>query len=167
MSKEKYLSVWRSEDNRYRVELSHEVIERMRTIAIEHAPNEVGTSLVGSYSDDGRTATINELAPLTPDSRGTRTTFVRGVVGLADYFSKLLNGSRGRRHYVGEWHSHPNGSVSPSPTDDCNQLAIANEVKTDCPEAVLVIVGGEVTAFSEVAVFVYSRNLGKIRLAAC
>ena len=160
-------SIWRTSDGRYQVQVSDEVVDRMRSLAIEHAPNEVGTSLVGFYSDDGSTATIDELAPLTSDSRGTRTTFVRGVLGLADYFSKVLKGSGGQRHYVGEWHSHPNGSVLASPTDDCNQLAIAKEAQTDCPEAVLMIIGGEAMSFPEIAVFVYSRTRGKMRLASC
>jgi hypothetical protein len=101
------VSEWRSEDGRYIVEISDVVIALMRELAVEHSPNEVGTSLVGSYSDDGHRATIDALAPLSSDSRGSRFSFVRGVQDLAAFFSTIFRKSQGHRHYVGEWHSHP------------------------------------------------------------
>ncbi|MFN3191478.1 MAG: Mov34/MPN/PAD-1 family protein [Aureliella sp.] len=164
MSTRADVSKWQSEDGKYRVQIAEAVIANMRELAVKHAPNEVGTSLVGSYSDDGHTATIDGLAPLSSDSRGSRLTFVRGVQNLAGFFSGIFRSSQGRRHYVGEWHSHPDGPVLPSDTDDQNQVDIANDRDTDCPEVILVIVGGSAEDFPNIGVFVYSRCKGRIAL---
>lgn len=157
-------SKWISDDGRYSVKIRNVVLRRMRDLAVKHAPNEVGTALVGSYSDDGHSATVHDLAPLTTDSKGSRFSFVRGVHHLPAFFSAVYRKSKGRRHYVGEWHSHPNGSAASSQTDDHNQTAIANDHDTDCPEAILVILGGDNRSFPDIAAFVYSRTAGRVAL---
>lgn len=136
----------------------------MTELAQTHYPKEVGTSLVGCYSDDGFEASVLDLAPLSSDSKGSRTSFYRGIAGLRKFFAKLCRSSAGRRHYVGEWHSHPNGTPIPSGTDNRNQLAIAKDSKTDCPECILIITGGTFSNFNELGVFVYSRKRGKVTL---
>lgn len=136
----------------------------MTKMAQTHYPNEVGTSLVGHYTDDGFEAFVLELAPLSPDSKGTRTSFYRGVDGLRTFFAKLRCAFKGKRHYVGEWHSHPDAAPSPSQTDDRHQLAIAADTKTDCPECILVILGGALSNFDAIGVFVYSRQHGRVML---
>ena len=124
----------------------------------------MGTSLVGYYSDDGFEASVLDLAPLSSDSKGSRTSFYRGIAGLGKFFAKLCRTFSGRRHYVGEWHSHPNSTPIPSGTDNRNQLAIAKDTKTDCPECILIIIGGPLSNFNELGVFVYSRKRGKVTL---
>lgn len=136
----------------------------MIEMARNHYPNEVGTSLVGSYSDNGFKASILDLAPLTSDSKGSSTSFCRGTSGLRKFFAKLRETFSGKRYYVGEWHSHPNGAPIPSDMDDHNQLAIAKDKKTNCPECILVIIGGVLSNFDKKGVFVYSRKRGKIVL---
>ena len=136
----------------------------MTKMAQEHYPNEVGTSLVGCYSDDGFKASVLELAPLSSDSKGSRTSFHRGVVGLRNFFRKLRKKFSGRRYYVGEWHSHPNAAPIPSNTDNQNQLEIAEDMKTECPECILIIIGGTLSNFDEIGVFVYSRKRGRVTL---
>jgi len=137
----------------------------MTEMAQAHYPNEVGTPLVGCYSNDGFEAFVLDLVPLSPDSKGWRTSFYRGTTGLQKFFAKLRKVFSGKRYYVGEWHSHPNAAPIPSGTDDKNQLAIAHEAKTNCPECILVIIGGFLSNFSELGVFVYSRKRGKIVLS--
>ena len=136
----------------------------MTEMAQAHYPKEVGTSLVGCYSDDGFEASILELAPLSPDSKGSRTSFYRGVAGLRGFFTKLLRTYAGKRHYVGEWHSHPDAAPIPSDTDNRNQLEIALDTKTNCPECILIIIGGTFSNINEIGVFVYSRKRGRVML---
>lgn len=155
---------WRSSCGNYTVEISKRAFRDMLRLAREHAPQEVGTSLIGSYSEDGYRAIIRALAPLTEDSRGSRFSFVRGVSGLECFFSRLFRRFRGRRHYVGEWHSHPGGTAIPSSIDDKNQRAIVNDDGADCAECILVILGGTVPHASNLGVFVYSRRCGRTDL---
>lgn len=86
---------WRSVCKRWTVHLSTSCILAMTKMAQTHYPNEVGTSLVGHYTDDGFEAFVLELAPLSADSKGTRTSFYRGVDGLRTFFAKLRCASKG------------------------------------------------------------------------
>ena len=155
---------WQSDCKRYTVLISKYCHRKMTEMAQEHYPNEVGTSLVGSYSDDGFEASVLELAPLSPDSKGSRTSFYRGIAGLRNFFTKLRKTCSGRRYYVGEWHSHPDGGTVPSGTDNQNQLEIAKDTKTGCPECILIIIGGTDSNFNKIGVFVYSRKRGRVIL---
>ena len=136
----------------------------MTSIAQEHYPNEVGSSLVGFYSNDGFHAYVLDITPVSSDSRGTPTSFFRGTVGLRSFYGKLRRKFSGERHYVGEWHSHPGSTPKPSVTDDTTQLAIARDINTACPECVLVIIGGTLSAYDDVGVCVYSRERGRVVL---
>lgn len=155
---------WQSDCGRYTVLISKSCLLKMVGMAQEHYPNEVGTSLVGCYSDDGFQASVLELAPLSPDSKGSRISFYRGVAGLRNFFTKLRETFSGRRYYVGEWHSHPDGEPIPSGTDNRNQLEIAKDIKTGCPECILIIIGGTNCNFDKIGVFVYSRECGQVKL---
>jgi len=155
---------WKSACGRYTVTIRSSCFEEMRRLTQSHLPNEVGTSLVGCYSQDRFRAFITGLAPLTGDSRGSHTTFHRGTYGLEEFFRSVFQRFRGKRHYVGEWHSHPHGPATPSSVDDRNQLDIAKDDETDCPECILVILGGDPLKRPDVAVYVYSRTRGRIQL---
>ena len=156
-------SAWRSQCEQYTVRLTQSALDQMLQLCRDHFPNEVGTSLVGSYSDDGSTASITGLAPFTTDSKQTPVSFVRGVLGLDGFFRRVFRRFGGQRHYVGEWHSHPNGSSTPSPTDDANQLQLCRDSANDCSEAILVIVGFKPDE-NGLSVWVYSATNGKQQL---
>ena len=155
---------WQSDCKKYTVRLSNDCFLKIRKMAQAHSPNEVGTSLVGCYSDNGFEASVLDLAPLSSDSKGSRTSFYRGVAGLRTFFTKLRQNFSGKRHYVGEWHSHPNASPLPSQTDDKHQFAIAKDTNTACPECILIIIGHTLSNVDEIGVFVYSRKQGRISL---
>lgn len=155
---------WISECGRYRVILSERSIANMLHMARRALPGEVGTSLMGYYSADGFTAFVEDLAPMARDSESYRRSFVRGVAGLKQYFLSLFEGSEGARHYVGEWHSHPNGIAEPSRVDDESQAAIACDTATKCPEVILVVLAGNLSKNPEIGVWVYSRQRGRIDL---
>ena len=155
---------WQSDCQKYTVRLSNACFLKMTEMGQAHSPNEVGTSLVGCYSDNGFEASVLDLAPLSPDSKGSRTSFYRGVAGLRKFFMKLQQTFSGKRYYVGEWHSHPDAAPLPSQTDDRHQLAIAKDTNTACPECLLVLIGHTLSNVDEIGVFVYSRKRGRISL---
>ncbi|MFX0200559.1 MAG: Mov34/MPN/PAD-1 family protein [Candidatus Hodarchaeota archaeon] len=155
---------WRSQCERYTVSIAPSCFNRMLELAKKNYPCEVGTSLIGFYSDDGFNAFITDMAPLSSDSKGSGSSFYRGIKGLQTFFTKLWREHEGKRHYVGEWHSHPDALPSPSTTDDINQLAIAADLKTNCPESILIIIGGDPFDSPKLGVFVYSRKQGRIDL---
>jgi integrative and conjugative element protein (TIGR02256 family) len=155
---------WKSADGMYAVHVTKRALNSMVRLAGQHAPREVGTSLVGSYSDDGHAAVVRGLAPLTQDSQGSRFSFLRGVRGIRSFFEQVFRRFRGHRHYVGEWHSHPQASPIASDVDDRNQNAIAHDGNVGCPECVLVILGGDIADAPTLGVYVYSRSRGRVDL---
>jgi proteasome lid subunit RPN8/RPN11 len=155
---------WQSADGKYRVRISRRCVPRMVRLAVAHYPNEVGTPLVGHYSKDGRFAYVTSIAPLPPDSRGTRFSFIRGVIGLREFFEKLGQRFRGNRYRVGEWHSHPYAVPRPSVTDNRNQTELAGDARERLPEAILIILGGDAAKAPALGVFVYSRDRGQVEL---
>jgi hypothetical protein len=154
---------WRSEDGTYTVVFARRSILKMIRMTASHSPNEVGTSLVGSYSKDGFRAEVLGLAPLSEDSSSGRTWFIRGVKGLQEFYERLTQNFRGRRHYVGEWHSHPGSSPERSPTDRLTHRDIAIDHDADCSEVILVVVGGD-CARPSLEVCVHSKIRGIVRL---
>ena len=134
---------WKSATGLYRVKIERRCFLRMRKMAIEHAPIEVGTTLVGYYSENGHRAVATNIGPLSADSKGTHYGFVRGVAGLIEYFTKLHRRFRGHRYRIGEWHSHPANEPLPSDIDDRNQTQLANDAREVLPEAILVIIGSD------------------------
>ena len=157
--------MWQSDCQKYTVRLSNSCFLKMLEMAQAHSPNEVGTSLVGCYSDNGFEASILDLAPLSPDSKGSRTSFYRGIAGLRTFFTKLRETFNGKRHYVGEWHSHPDAPPLPSQRDNRQLLAIAKDTNTKCPECLLILIGHTLSNVDEIDVFVYSRKRGRILLS--
>jgi len=155
---------WKSRCGRYTVTVSPTCLNHLLDMACGRYPCEVGTSLVGCYSSDGFDATVLDTVPLSSDSRGSATSFYRGVKGLRRFFAVLRRTYLGRRYYVGEWHSHPDASPTPSYSDDEDLSAIASDTQTNCPECILVILGGNPFDVPELGVFVYSRKEGRVDL---
>lgn len=157
------MRTWQSRDRVYTVCISDEALQDLSQMARNAAPLETGTPLVGEYSDDQSTAYVLAVGPLTQDSQGERSTFRRGVAGLNAFFASIFKKSRGRRHYVGEWHSHPGGAPIPSGTDDKNMFAIATDPKNRCPECVLLL-ASVVAGGVAMRAYVYSKRLVRIDL---
>ena len=131
-------------------------MNKILRIADKAHPDEGGTALYGHYSVDGKVAFIEGVAPESKDSEGSRFRFKRGASGLADFFRRLFERSRGGQFYVGEFHSHPGGAPRPSHTDDETQFSIACDGESCCEAPVLVLVGGSPKE-RDIAVFVHTR----------
>lgn len=155
---------WISACGHYHVSIHAKCVREILALSVRHYPKEIGASVYGSYSDDGFKATVLGNAPIPSDSDSQRYSFHRGVNGVAQFFSKLFRQSLGGKHYVGEWHSHPGGPAEPSGIDDRSLLAIAANRETNCPECILILIGGNITQSPELGVFVYSRVRGRIDL---
>lgn len=154
----------KSECGKYTISVSFECFHKMLEIAKKYYPYEIGSSLVGHYSEDGFEAFIDDIAPLTRDSKIAIASFCRGSEGNASFFANLKDQYSGKKFYVGEWHSHPDIEAVASSLDDESQFAIAHDEKTNCQECILIILGGDFFCKPELGVFVYSRRSGKIKL---
>lgn len=85
-------------------------------------PAETGGVLLGYIDFNVNSIVVVDALPAPPDSEGTKTSFERGISGLAKAVEEASRRTAGIVGYLGEWHSHPPGhSASPS-TDDLVQL---------------------------------------------
>lgn len=101
--------------------------------------NETGGILVGCYTEDGQHAVIYKVTGPPSDSQSGRNWFIRGVAGLADI---LKAAKEEGEYYLGEWHYHPNGDITPSPLDRKQMRKISRSKDYNCPEPIMIIIAG-------------------------
>lgn len=120
---------YKDEENGLYMVIDALVLCKIESQAREEYPNENGGMLAGRYSDDNRTVWVERV--ITPTGkRSTRRNFEREVEGMKDMWEELEK--EGLR-YVGEWHSHPNGTTAYSDTDFEAMKSIEQEVTIENP----------------------------------
>jgi len=102
----------------FRVRLSQGVVDQMRALRLQAAPDETGGVLIGTYDLSRHVLNIVGVLQAPEDSVQEPTYFVRGSSDLEPLVQKLAEKSAGRLQYVGEWHSHPDGSPAKPSGDD-------------------------------------------------
>lgn len=132
--------------------MQHSVFNQIQLQAEGEYPNENGGMLAGRYSADRRTVYIERLVVPVEKKTG-RTIFERNTNGLEKEWSKLTEEGL---CYVGEWHSHPNGSTQYSSTDLATMVDIEKEVAIENP--ILLIVGVRNVGISAHVFYCYKNN---------
>lgn len=134
------------------IEIIAPVFNQIQLQAEGEYPNENGGMLAGRYSADRHTVYIERVVVPMEKLTG-RTTFMRNTKGLEKVWNQLAK--EGLR-YVGEWHSHPNGSTQYSGTDLAAMIDIEKEVAIENP--ILLIVGVRSSGLSAHTFYCYKNN---------
>ena len=134
------------------VEIQASVLSYIQLQAESEYPNENGGMLAGRYSIDRRTVYIEKVV-VPQEKLTTRTTFSRDAKGLERFWEQLVKEGL---QYVGEWHSHPNGSTQYSRTDLEAMIDIEKEVAIENP--LLLIVGVKSGRLSAHTFYCYKNN---------
>lgn len=108
------------------LEVSDSFIQSVSQLVVNHYPNEFGGFLIGYYSDDLKKLHVTGYI-LPKKYSSSKISFTRNTKGTESIFKKMY-AEEPRRYYVGEWHSHPNGSTGYSNTD---LLAMVDIVKCE------------------------------------
>ena len=138
-------------DNLY-IEIKASVFNQIKLQAEGEYPNENGGMLAGRYSADRHTVYIEKVVVPVEKLTG-RTTFMRKTNGLEKVWEQL---SQEGLRYVGEWHSHPNGSTQYSGSDLGAIIDIEKEVAIENP--ILMIVGVRGCRLSALTFYCYKNN---------
>ncbi len=155
----------RSYDRRLGITLRSAQLQELRRLCEGSWPLETGGILIGYYTPTHNMAIVTCVAPPTPDSHGSATTFFRGWRGLRELLSRFwFREPEQRRYYLGEWHFHPGAVPLPSPEDHSQMHDIAETTAYHCPEPVLLIVGGGPKRGWCLSVHVYRRNAAELPL---
>lgn len=134
------------------IEIQASVFNQIQLQAEAEYPNENGGMLAGRYSVDRHTVYIEKVV-VPVEKLTSRTTFKRKAKGLEKVWEQLVkDGLR----YVGEWHSHPNGSTQYSNTDLTAMVDIEKEVTIANP--LLLIVGVRGDGLSTHTFYCYKNN---------
>lgn len=115
----------------------------MRYLAIAALPNETGGTLVGHYSDDLREAHIEQVLGASCNSKSGFSWFYDPPDKVDGQLATIYSESNGATYYLGEWHTHPGNSPTPSSIDlvVLRRLARSEEVATNTP--ILIILGND------------------------
>ena len=118
------------------IEIPTLVFNQIKLQAEGEYPNENGGMLAGRYSIDKHTVYIEKVVVPVEKLTG-RTKFMRITKGLENVWEQL---AKEGLQYVGEWHSHPNGSTQYSSTDLAAMIDIEKEVAIENPLLLIVSV---------------------------
>lgn len=124
------------ESNDLYIEIPTLVFNQIKLQAEGEYPNENGGMLAGRYSTDRHTVYIEKVVVPVEKLTG-RTKFMRITKGLENVWEQL---AKEGLQYVGEWHSHPNGSTQYSSTDLAAMIDIEKEVAIENPLLLIVSV---------------------------
>jgi integrative and conjugative element protein (TIGR02256 family) len=142
--------------DRYTVSLSESTIKSMLSWCKKASGMETGGIILGRYSDDLKRAEISRVLGPASDSSSGRTWFIRGIRGLNRLLRMLW--TLRKDYYLGEWHYHPNASPRPSLIDIAQLKVIARSESYNCPEPILIIIGGDPQGEWAVSINVFLRS---------
>ncbi|MBI4525149.1 MAG: Mov34/MPN/PAD-1 family protein [Deltaproteobacteria bacterium] len=153
---------YRSADCRFGLSIPSSEMKVILRFCVQAGRKETGGILLGRYTQSHDMAVITEVAGPPADSLHRSSFFIRGIKGLQQLLNQLW---RRKEYYLGEWHYHPFASASPSGTDEQQMREFASNRALNCPEPVLLIIGGDPNRDWNVKVAVYARNQKRIELS--
>ena len=118
----------------FTINIELEILNQVKKYSEDNFPNEIGGILIGKYSKDGLSVDITEII-VPKEYVSKKFLFIRYGNSLNKKIKKLYKASKGEIIYVGEWHSHTNGSSMYSQKDFNSMMEISedNKVKIDSP----------------------------------
>jgi integrative and conjugative element protein (TIGR02256 family) len=152
---------FRSADAKYAVVIPRDELLKILQFCLVAGKLETGGILVGHYSRNHDVAHVSDASGPPKDSKSGTTWFRRGLHGLQGWLLRLWKDDR---FYLGEWHFHPGARPSPSSTDTIQIKEISDSLQYNCPEPVLLIIGGNLPEAWEVEAYASPRSGSVIRL---
>lgn len=130
----------------------------IKAVVAKFYPNECGGIFTGRIDVQNNTATIEQV--IVPEKiRSSPVFFRRFAKSINNVLSQLFVKSKGESHYLGEWHSHPNGMPSPSHTDFSTMQKIAANTNIAIKTPVLLIIGYDTLSFNERFFILFNNRL--------
>lgn len=148
---------FKSAYGRYGVSFEVTIFEKMLYECMTASCNETGGILWGMYSDNLDNAVVTGFSKAPSDSISSRFSFKRGVIGLQQLLQSLWKKTN-REYYLGEWHFHPFSSSTASSTDTRQMFVHANNRELQCPEPIMIIIGGDPCCDWSVNITVYTQE---------
>lgn len=145
-----------SDNSSYGLVIEKKVIQNMLSICRASKNLEVGGIVLGTYDSENRYALVSNISSAPIDSLRGKNWFHRGVYGLQVLLDRCWH--QGRKYYLGEWHFHPYSSAIASSIDIKQMTSISTKNDYNCPEPIMIILGGNPKRDWEVRAYVFPRN---------
>lgn len=113
------------------VYLAKDIQNEMEDQKIRSLDKETGGCLFGCYDKDRRIIYILYMHPAPCDSKCTPASFIRGCEGLLQVRDDISRKTYHQVVYLGEWHSHPNSSSTPSYIDKKQFLEMSEQLEQE------------------------------------
>jgi len=110
-------------DKDWEIRILGSTTKKMKSLAEQYAPKEMGGVLVGHISLINKCMTVTDLLPAPEDSKMTTTYLELGTKGLRKKIETIQSKTNGLLTYLGTWHSHPFGGDA-SPTDKKTKIRL-------------------------------------------
>lgn len=110
---------------------------KLKELADEYFPLEVGGILAGYLSDES--AVVTEIVGPGPQAQHHRETFLPDHRYQTEQMHRIFLESKGGIVYLGDWHTHPHGPPVLSPLDIRTMRAIAESPEARCPSPVMIL----------------------------
>jgi hypothetical protein len=118
------------------------LLEQLFGLREANLPNETGGILLGIVDMGRKSIHLAQAMPQPVDSRGSVTSFERGVAGLREDLEAATKATMHQLRYAGEWHSHPRyASATPSGTDILQLMWLGAELAKDGVPGLMFIAG--------------------------
>jgi [CysO sulfur-carrier protein]-S-L-cysteine hydrolase len=142
-----------NKDKNLELIIDDDLLNNIALHGLMHYPNEFGGFLVGHYSADFKALYVsNSILP--KKYRGFPTSFERGNDGLKEVLDKLFDNKK--QFYVGEWHTHPNGSTMYSQTDLNAMIKIEAFEAVQIKNPILLILSIQNNKMTDFTFYVYN-----------
>lgn len=129
------------------------LLERLTQVALQNYPNESGGFLVGYYSQDFMTLHITDFI-LPQQQKSSSFLFERSIIGIKEIFNKLFVTKK--CYYIGEWHTHPDGSSMYSQTDLKAMIEIATCKTVNITNPILLILSVSKNKLQDFSFYIYN-----------
>lgn len=138
------------------LEINTSLLDQIFDLAKSHFPNEFGGFLIGYYTKKLDKLMVTDI--LIPDKyTNSPTTFVRNTINLESRLKQLYN-EKPQKYYVGEWHSHPNGTTIYSTTDLNAMKSIAEHDTVNICNPILLIVALSKSKMIDYCFYLFKQN---------
>ena len=125
-----------NQHNNLNLIVSDDLLSRVAEKGKSFFPKEIGGFLIGYYSSDLKTLYITDFL-LPKNFKSNFHLFERSVDGIANIFKRIFY--KKKHYYIGEWHTHPNGSTMYSTIDLKAMIKIAKNDNVVIENPILLI----------------------------
>ena len=145
-----------NKEKKIELEIEDTLLDKLSSIALQHYPNEFGGFLIGYYASNFKSLIITDYI-LPNKYKSDRYLFERSTNGIEKKLKKLFTNTK-QQYYVGEWHTHPDGSINYSTTDlkAMNNIVESNSIRIENPILLIISVG--INKTNDYGFYIFNNN---------